>query len=47
LHTAALDRLDWQLALLRSDLERCARFNDEGAAIIAELAATLGGAGCR
>jgi len=33
------DRLDWQLARLRSDLERCARFAGEGAAIIAELAA--------
>ncbi|MGO9233641.1 MAG: hypothetical protein ACLP4V_05950 [Methylocella sp.] len=44
---AVLDRLDWQLSLLRSDLERCARFTDQGAAIIAELAAMASGAGCR
>jgi hypothetical protein len=36
---AALDRLDWQLAQLRCELETAARFTDQGAAIIAELAA--------
>jgi len=31
---AAIERLEWQLSLLRSDLGRCARFaDDEGAAI--------------
>jgi len=44
-HAAALDRLDWQLARLRRELETAARFTDEGAAIIAELAAMAGGAG--
>jgi hypothetical protein len=43
---AALERLSFQLSLLRSDLERCARFADEGAATIAELAAMLSGTGC-
>jgi len=36
---AVFDRLDWQLARLRRELETAARFTDEGAAIIAELAA--------
>jgi hypothetical protein len=44
---AVFDRLDWRMARLRSDLERCAQFTDEGAAIIAELAAMASGAGCR
>ncbi len=44
---AVVDRLDWQLAQLRGDLETAARFADEGAAIIAELAAMASGAGCR
>ena len=44
---AVFDRLDWQMAQLRGDLERCARFTDEGVAIIAELAAIASGAGCR
>jgi hypothetical protein len=44
---AALERLEWQLSLLRSELERCARLTDEGAAIITELAAMASGAGCR
>jgi hypothetical protein len=35
----ALERLECQLSILRRDLERCARFTVEGAAIIAELAA--------
>ena len=35
---AVFDRLDWQLARLRGELETAARFSDEGAAIIAELA---------
>jgi len=43
-HAAALDRLDWQLARLRRELETAARFTDEGAAIIAELAAMASGA---
>jgi hypothetical protein len=41
---AVFDRLDWQLARLRRELETAARFADEGAAIIAELAAMTGGA---
>jgi|ERR1035437_9804719 hypothetical protein len=36
---AALDRLEWQITQLRADLEKAARFADEGAAILAELAA--------
>ena len=44
---AALERLSFQLSLLQSDLERCARFTSVGAAIIAELAAMAGGARCR
>jgi hypothetical protein len=36
---AVLDRLDYQLLLLRANLDRCAWFVDEGAAIIAELGA--------
>jgi hypothetical protein len=36
------DRLDCQLARLRRELETAARFRDEGAAIIAELAAMRG-----
>jgi len=44
---AVFDRLDWQLARLRRELETAARFTDEGAAIIAELAAMASGAGCR
>jgi 4-alpha-glucanotransferase len=44
---AVFDRLDWQLARLRRELETAARFADEGAAIIAELAAMASGAGCR
>ena len=44
---AVFDRLDWQMARLRGDLETAARFVDEGAAIIAELAAMASGAGCR
>jgi hypothetical protein len=42
---AMFDRLDCQLARLRRELETAARFRDEGAAIIAELAAMAGGAG--
>jgi hypothetical protein len=42
---AVFDRLDWQLARLRRDHETAARFTDEGAAIIAELAAMTSGAG--
>jgi hypothetical protein len=44
---ATLERLEWQLSLLRSDLERCARFTDQGAAIIAELAAMASCVGSR
>jgi hypothetical protein len=44
---AVFDRLDWQLARLRRELETAARFSDEGAAIIAELPAMASGAGCR
>jgi hypothetical protein len=36
---AALDRLEWQITRLRADLEKAARFADEGAAILDELAA--------
>jgi hypothetical protein len=36
---AALDRLEWQITQLRADLEMAARFADESAAILAELAA--------
>jgi len=36
---AALDRLDWQMTQLRGELETAARYMDEGAAILAELAA--------
>jgi len=32
---------------LQRELETAARFTDEGAAIIASLAAMAGGAGCR
>jgi hypothetical protein len=39
----ALERLEWQLSLLRSNLG-CARLADEGAAVIAELAAMASGA---
>ncbi len=35
---AALDRLEWQITQLRADLEKAARFADEGAAILDELA---------
>lgn len=38
---AALDRLEWQMTQLRSDLETAARFAGEGAAILAELAAMV------
>jgi hypothetical protein len=41
---AVVDRLDWQLARLRRELETAARFADEGAAIIAELTGMTGGA---
>ena len=44
---AVFDRLDWQLARLRRELETAARFTSVGAAIIAELAAMAGGARCR
>jgi nucleotide-binding universal stress UspA family protein len=44
----AFDRLDWQMARLRRrEFETAARFADEGAAVIAELAAMASGAGCR
>jgi hypothetical protein len=36
---AALDRLEWQITLLRGHLERASRSADEGAAILAELTA--------
>jgi hypothetical protein len=42
---AVFDRLGWQLAGLRRELETAARFVDEGAAIIAELAAMASGVG--
>jgi hypothetical protein len=35
---AALDWLEWQITRLRADLEKAARFADEGAAILDELA---------
>ena len=35
---AALDRLEWQMTQLRGELETAARYMDEGAAILAELA---------
>jgi hypothetical protein len=35
---AVFDRLDWQLARLRREIETAARFADEGGAIITELA---------
>jgi hypothetical protein len=41
----ALESLSFQFSLLRSDLERCARFRDEGAAIIAELAVRMSAKG--
>ena len=44
---AVFDRLNWQMARLRRELETAARFVDEGAAIIAELPAMASGAGCR
>jgi len=44
---AVFDRLDWQLAQLRRELGMAVRFTDEGAAIIAELAAMASGAGMR
>jgi hypothetical protein len=31
---AALDRLEWQITQLRADLEKAARFADEGASIL-------------
>jgi hypothetical protein len=34
----ALDRLEWQITQLRADLEEAARFADEGAVILSELA---------
>jgi hypothetical protein len=42
---AVFDRLDWQLARLRRELETATRFADEGAAIIAELGGMASGAG--
>ena len=42
---SALDRLEWQMTRLRADLEIAARFADEGAAILAELAAMASGVG--
>jgi len=44
---AVFDRLGWQLARLQRELETVARFTDEAAEIIAELAAMTSGAGCR
>jgi len=41
---AVFDRLDWQLAQLRRELETAARFADKGTAILAELAAMGNGA---
>jgi hypothetical protein len=35
---AALDRLEWQITQLRGKLETAARYMDEGAALLAELA---------
>ncbi len=42
---AVFDRLNWQLARLRRELEMAARFADEGAAIITELAGYSGSSG--
>ena len=42
---AVFDRLDWQLARLRRELETAAWFADEGAAIITELAGYSGSSG--
>jgi hypothetical protein len=42
---AVFDRLDWQLARLRRELETAARFTSFGAVIIAELAAMASGVG--
>jgi hypothetical protein len=36
---AVLDRLEWQVTQLRADLDTSARYLDEGATILAELAA--------
>jgi len=44
---AVFHRLDWQMAQLRRELVTAARFTDQGAAILAELAAMASGAGCR
>ena len=44
---AVFHRLHWQLARLRRELETAARFADEGAAIIASLAAMASGAARR
>jgi hypothetical protein len=44
---AVFDRLVLAIARLRRDLDRSARFTDEGAAIIAALAAMASGVGCR
>jgi len=44
---SVLDRLEWQMTRLRADLETAAHFADEGAAILAELAAMVSGAECR
>jgi hypothetical protein len=43
---AALDRLEWQITQLRADLQKAARFADEGAAILDELAGVSLRAGC-
>ncbi len=43
---AALDRLEWQITELRANLERAARFANEGAAILDELAGVSFQAGC-
>ena len=42
---AVFDRLDWELAQLRRELETAARFADEGAVIITELAGYSGSSG--
>jgi hypothetical protein len=42
---AVFDRLPWQPARLRRELETAARFADEGAAIITELAGYSGSSG--
>ena len=44
---ATLDRFDWMLGHMRAELERAERFADEGAAILAELAAMASGVGMR